>query len=454
MKQVTVKDILEVTGGTLLCGDENYEIINFSTDSRKMQEGYLFVPMLGEKVDGHRFIESALQNGGATFTQEHDEMNDSHPWIRVEDTKKAMQQVARWYRNKMQFPVIAVTGSVGKTTTREMITRVLEAGFHVFHTEGNYNSQVGVPLTIARMAGEEEVAVLEAGMSQVGEMTELEKMIQPKIAVFTNIGVAHIENLGTRDNICKEKMELAKNIDQNGAIFLNGDDAILMEHKEEFKGKVFTYGTSEQCDYQAKDVRTESGKMMFTYVRNGKEMPIVMDVLGQHNVLNALAAFGVAEFLGLSIEKVCHQFEDFKGTRQQVHVLSDYTIIDDTYNASPDSMKASLNVLADMTCSGKKIAVLADMLELGENSEKYHREIGTVVAEKKIDVLYVLGDYSKFLWEQAKQERPVLEGKVFDSREELMNSLKTIIEKGDLILLKGSNGMKLSEIAKGLLASK
>lgn len=451
MKQVTVKDILEVTGGTLLCGEESYEITNFSTDSRNMQEGYLFVPTIGERVNGHRFIESALQNGGATLTQEHDTMEDTHPWIRVEDTKKAMQQIAAWYRGKMEFPVVAVTGSVGKTTTREMITRALEAGFFVFHTEGNYNSQVGVPLTIARMTGEEEVAVLEAGMSQFGEMTELEKMIRPNIVVFTNIGVAHIENLGTQDNICKEKMELAKNVDQNGIVFLNGDDEILMKHRQEFQAKVFTYGTGEQCDYRAKEVRTEQGKTKFTYIRNGKETEIVMDVLGQHNVLNALAAFGVAEFLGLPIEKTCHQFENFKGTRQQVHVLENYTVIDDTYNASPDSMKASLSVLADMKCEGKKIAVLADMLELGEKSEQYHREVGDFLGSQSIDTLYVLGELSTYLLEEAKMKKKELIGLSFTTKEELMQQLERTISKGDCILLKGSNGMKLSEVAKYLL---
>ena len=451
MKQVTVKHILEVTGGTLLCGEESYEITHFSTDSRKMQEGYLFVPILGERVNGHRFIESALEYGGATLTQEHDKKEDTHPWIRVKDTKKAMQQIAGWYRGKMNFPVVAVTGSVGKTTTREMITRALEAGLSVFHTEGNYNSQTGVPLTIARMTGEEEVAVLEAGMSQFGEMTELEKMIRPNIVVFTNIGVAHIENLGTQDNICKEKMELAKNVDANGVIFLNGDDEILMKHQMEFGAKVLTYGTGEHCDYQAKEICTEQGKTMFTYVRNGKETPIIMDVLGHHNVLNALAAFGVAEFLGLPIEKTCHQFENFKGTRQQVHQLETYTVIDDTYNASPDSMKASLRVLADMPCEGKKIAVLADMLELGENSEQYHKEVGEFVANQSIDTLYVLGEMSVFLLEEAKKTKKELVGKSFMTKEDLIKELEEGIGKGDCILLKGSNGMKLSEVAKHLL---
>ena len=451
MREVTVKDIVAITGGKLLCGEETYPITNFSTDSRKMGEGDLFVPIIGERVDGHDFIESALKNGGATLTQKHEKMEDSHPWIFVEDTMKAMQKIASWYRGNMQFPIIAVTGSVGKTTTREMITRALESDFTVFHTEGNYNSQIGVPLTIARMTGEEQVAVLEAGMSQFGEMAQLEKMIRPNVVVFTNIGVAHIENLGTQENICKEKMELAKHVDDTGAIFLNGDDEVLMAHKEEFCGTVITYGTSEHCDYQAKDIRMEDGKMKFTCKRRGEEFEIVMDVLGQHNVLNALAAFGVSEFLGLSLDKVKHQFEQFKGTRQQVHTLPKYTVIDDTYNASPDSMKASIRVLSEMPCKGKRVAVLADMLELGEKSEEYHREVGNFLAKKQIDSLYVFGSMSKYLLEGAKKVNEHLDGKHFTSREELLTFLKDNIKTGDCILFKGSNGMKLSEIVTQFL---
>lgn len=451
MERVTIKDIVNVTGGVLLCGEESYEIKNFCTDSRKMKEHELFVPIIGERVDGHDYIEVALQHGGATLTQKHETMIGSNPWIFVKDTVKAMQQIARWYREKMEFPVVAVTGSVGKTTTREMITRALEAEFSVFHTEGNYNSQVGVPLTIARMTGEEQVAVLEAGMSQVGEMTQLEAMIRPNVVVFTNIGVAHIENLGTQDHICKEKMELAKHIDHNGAIILNGDDAILMAHKEEFLGTVITYGKGSHCDYQAKDIQIRDGKTTFVCVNDGKETAITMDVLGEHNVLNALASFAVCKWIGLSLEQVKHQFEQFQGTRQQVHTVNGYMVIDDTYNASPDSMKASIAVLAHMPCDGKKIAVLADMLELGEKTEQYHREVGAFLGEKQIEELYTLGEYSKALFDEAKKKYPKLEGKTFMDREQLSVTIKQRLQKGDCILLKGSNGMKLSELAKQLL---
>lgn len=451
MKNVTVKDIVEVTGGLLLCGDENYEITNFSIDSRTTKEGDLFIPIVGENVDSHRFIENALQNGGATLTQQHKEKEGTNPWIYVENTMQALQKIAKWYRDKMTFPVVAVTGSVGKTTTREMVTRALESGFHVFHTEGNYNSQIGVPLTIARMIGDEDVAVLEAGMSEFGEMARLEPMISPKYVVFTNIGVAHIENLGSRENICKEKMELAKNVPQDGVVFLNGDDPILMSHRDDFTCKVVTYGTDATCDYYAKDICNEQGQMKFTCVRKGEEFEIILDVLGNHNVLNSLAAFGVAEELGLTMEQVRHQFEHFEGTRQKIHRLTKYTVIDDTYNASPDSMLASLDVLSQMVCDGKKIAVLGDMLELGEKSEEYHRSIGKAKWVQTVQEVYTFGKESKFILEEVKQNNPSVLGEHFEDREQLTEYLKSRVETGDCVLLKGSNGMKLSEVVKKLL---
>lgn len=447
MKEITIKEIVEITNGTLLCGSEEMTITDLSTDSRKMGQGILFVPIIGERVDGHQFIKNALKKGGATLTQEHDNMEDIYPWIRVENTLEAMQKIAAWYRKKMTFPVVAVTGSVGKTTTRELISRALEAEFSVFHTEGNYNSQVGVPMTIARMRGEEEVAVLEAGMSQKGEMAALERMIVPDIVVFTNIGVAHIENLGTQDNICLEKMELAHHMSPNGVVFLNGDDQILMKYSKRIPCRIITYGFSEYCDYRAEQVSVGKGETRFQCIRNGKRYPVTMDVLGKHNVLNVLAAIGVSEYLGLSIEQVVPQFKNFKGLRQQVYEASDYTVIDDTYNASPDSMKAALAVLADMQTKGRKIAVLADMLELGDRSVIFHEEVGRYAAAKNLDELYVYGALSKNILEKAQKVNPSVKGKAFEKREDLETFLDGYFKKGDCILFKGSNGMKLSEIA-------
>ena len=240
MENVTIKDIVEVTGGVLLCGDENKEIREFSIDSREGSEDSIFVPIIGERVDAHRFIEGALSLNGATFTSEHLPADEEKPWeqiaaktgrvkpwIYVKDTVKAMQQVGTFYRNRLSLPVVAVTGSVGKTTTREMIAAALSAGKKVFQTLGNQNSQIGVPLTLSHMSKEDEAAVLEIGMSERGQIETLTTMIRPDIAVVTVIGVSHIAQLKSQENICLEKMDIVKGVPEDGMVFLNGDDPFL-----------------------------------------------------------------------------------------------------------------------------------------------------------------------------------------------------------------------------------
>ena len=224
MEQVTIRDIVKATGGKLLCGNPDKEITGFSIDSREGREDYLFVPIIGERVDAHRFIEGALKINGATLTSEHDEMEDEKPWIRVDDTVKAMQRIGTAYRNRLDLPVVAVTGSVGKTTTREMIAWAMASEKKVFQTIGNQNSQIGVPLTLSRMTAEDEAAVLEIGMSERGQIETLTKMIRPNIAVVTVIGVSHIMQLKSQENICLEKMDIIKGLPEDGKVFLNGDD--------------------------------------------------------------------------------------------------------------------------------------------------------------------------------------------------------------------------------------
>ncbi|MBQ9156261.1 MAG: UDP-N-acetylmuramoyl-tripeptide--D-alanyl-D-alanine ligase, partial [Eubacterium sp.] len=235
MEGITIKDIVTITGGTLLCGDENKEIREFAIDSRQGNEDSIFVPIIGERVDAHRFIDGALAINGATFTQEHEEPLlglAGKPWIRVEDTVKAMQQVGTFYRNKMELPVVAVTGSVGKTTTREMIAHALSADRQVFQTMGNQNSQIGVPLTLSHISREDEVAVLEIGMSERGQIEILTNMIRPDVAVVTMIGVSHIAQLGSQENICLEKMDIVKGLPADGMVFLNGDDPFLAAYRD------------------------------------------------------------------------------------------------------------------------------------------------------------------------------------------------------------------------------
>lgn len=445
MEQVTIADIIEVTGGRLLCGDPSMEIKGFSIDSREGQKDYLFVPIIGENVDAHRFIEGALQINGATLTSEHDEMESDQPWIRVEDTVKAMQQIGTAYRNRLNLPVVAVTGSVGKTTTREMIAWALASEKEVFQTIGNQNSQIGVPLTLSRMTARDEAAVLEIGMSERGQIETLTKMIRPNIAVVTVIGVSHIMQLKSQENICLEKMDIIKGLQEGGKVFLNGDDPFLAPYEGKLEFDTYFYGMGENCHYRAVNISADEEGTNFTMEIKGEgSYPVRIGVLGDHNVQNALAALGIAHQMGLSVEKAAKALESFHGQRQNIVKVNNYTLIEDAYNASPDSMKAAIKVLSGM--QGRKIAVLADMLELGAKEKEYHYEVGTYLGEAGIEELFCVGDLSLCLMEGAKEKAPDMTAQHFKDNKELGDFLQDHLKTDDVVLIKGSNGMKLTEV--------
>ena len=298
MENITIKDIVEACSGQLLCGDENKVIKEFSIDSRSGSEDSIFVPIIGERVDAHKFIDGALKINGATFTSEHDEPLEgfeNKPWIKVADTVEAMQKVGTFYRNRMNLPVVAVTGSVGKTTTREMISTVLASQKKVFQTIGNQNSQIGVPLTLSHLTREDEIAVLEIGMSERGQIEKLTNMIRPNVAVVTMIGVSHIAQLKTQENICLEKMDIVKGLPEDGMVFLNGDDKFLAPYRGKLSHKTFFYGMDKACDYRAGNVHVKDGQTIFHFFyKEGKvvkDMEVVLGTMGEHNVRNALGRF-------------------------------------------------------------------------------------------------------------------------------------------------------------------
>ena len=465
MEDVRVKDIVKAAGGVLLGGDEEMEIKGFSIDSRQGGDHTLFVPIIGEKVDAHRFISGALDINVAALTSEHDEIPEDEAgrdraWIRVDDTVEAMQRIGTWYRERMKLPVVAVTGSVGKTTTREMIAAVLGSGLRVFQTLGNQNSQIGVPLTLSRMSKEDEAAVLEIGMSERGQIEKLTRMIRPDIAVVTVIGVSHIAQLGSQENICQEKMDIVKGLPEDGLIFLNGDDPRLASYRGRLPFRVRFYGMDPSCDYRAEDIRMEGGKTRFTFLYREKDewkrIEAVLSMMGDHNVRNALAGLGIAHEMGLNMKEAVKALACFEGQRLKVLSLPVCTVIDDTYNASPDSMKASLKVLSDMENrpGGRKIAALADMLELGDKERDYHYEVGRFAAGLNLDEVAVYGDLAPESLrgikdrdqEDGASHSPIL--KAFASRGELEEYLLETAGPNDIVLLKGSNGMKLSETVR------
>lgn len=450
MEQITVKEILEATGGRLLCGSPDTPLDHVSIDSRTMKGNDLFVPLVGEKVDAHRFIGQAFDNGAAaTFTSEHDVMEDNRPWIRVSDTKRALQALGAWYRRRLKLPLVGITGSVGKTTTREMVACALSARYRVYKTPANHNSQVGVPITMTEISGQDEIGVIELGMSEPGELTVIAGIAQIQMAVITNIGITHIEQLGSQENIFREKLSIQDGLTEHGILFLNGDDELLKKTTARDGFETIYYGTGENCHYRAADVRLENGYPVFTAVCGDEQVPVRLKVMGTHNVANAMVSLAVASVCGIPMEAAAKQLAEFTGfqNRQQIYHTGGMTIIDDTYNASPVSMKAGLEVLNSIEHSRRRVAVLADMKELGPDSPRYHYEIGTYIAAHPVDKVAVLGELAREIARGVREQAPHILVYEFMDREPLVEWLKTELREGDAVLFKGSNSMELGKVA-------
>ncbi|MCI8268413.1 MAG: UDP-N-acetylmuramoyl-tripeptide--D-alanyl-D-alanine ligase [Lachnospiraceae bacterium] len=451
MEQMTVKEIVEATGGTLLCGDEGIPLVHISIDSQNIQGGELFVPLVGERVDAHKYINQAFAAGAAAvLTSEHDRMEDGRPWIRVADTKKALQAIGSYYRERLTLPLVGITGSVGKTTTREMVAAALSAGRKVYKTPGNKNSQVGVPITLSEITSEDEIGVLELGMSMPGEMTVIARIARVDTALITNVGVTHIEQLGSQENIYREKLKIQDGMKEGGILLLNGDDPLLRDTRARKGCVTLYYGTGENCDYRAEDISLNKGCPRFTAVRGKKRIPVQLKVMGFHNVGNAMAALAVADLYGISLEQAAKKLQEFTGFqgRQQIYERDGVTIIDDTYNASPVSMLAALKVLESMEPAKRRIAVLADMKELGPEAERYHQEIGEWLERHPVDVVLTLGELSRVI-EAGEQCLHFAAGDLNCLYEKLIR----LLQPGDCVLLKGSNSMKLGEVAKKLIGT-
>lgn len=452
MFDMKVKDIIKATGGTLLCGDENTEVKDICIDSRKIKEGDLFVPIIGAKVDAHRFIESVMDVGAATLTSQHSGVVIADkPYIQVHDTEKALQDIGAYIRDRFDIPIIAITGSVGKTTTREMIAAALSANVDVYQTEGNYNSTIGAPITLSKMPEDTKNVVLELGIGKEGDMDILTNMVRPSIAVVTMIGVAHIEHLKTQENICAEKLAITKGLMPDGVLFLNGDDPMLAAMRGKTGVKTIYYGTADWCDYRAENIHMVKYQYAYEFVHGDERIPVVLNTLGRHNVINSLVGMAITDYMGYDAKRSAKAFETFCGLRQRlIAIPGKYTIIDDTYNASPDSMKASINVLAELPANGRKIAVFGDMFELGANSEMYHYEVGKYMADKKIDELVVVGELATNIVRGVEDSKSDIKCYSFKDNGEVALYLMSVMEPDDIVLIKGSNGMHLNEIVSNM----
>ena len=456
MKNITVEDILNICNGKLICGNKKDICESFCKDTRILQNGDVYVGIKGENFDGNTLYKQAIENGAKVCILQGIEADEEYiknkevSIILVDDTIKAIGKIANFKRNLYgkDFPVIAVTGSVGKTSTKDIIASVVSEKYKVLKTEGNMNNHIGLPFTILKLK-DEEALVVEMGMNHFGEIDYLTNIAEPNIAVITNIGTSHIGNLGSRENILKAKLEIlnSKNIKN---VVINNDNDLLHKWYEENKNKyeIHTYGIENESNSKAKDIYLMEQSSKFTAITENEKYEITVPVGGEHFVYNALCALTVGRVLGLSKKEIENGIKKFELTKKRMEISKikdNVTIINDSYNASFDSMKAALKYLKDIEGT-RKIAVLGDMLELGSYAEDLHRKVGEEFNKNNIDVLVTVGELAKNINNVVNTK----ENYHFENNKEAESFLNKELKQGDVALFKASNGMKFFEIIEKL----
>ena len=457
MKNITVNDILNVTGGELVIGNKNLVCENFSKDTRLIQENDTYIGIKGDNFDGNLFWEQALQGGAScvivqniNLTIEEKQRYEDKTVIKVNDTLEALYEIARFKRSLYNIPVIAITGSVGKTSTKDIVANVISKKYNTLKTIGNNNNNIGLPFTILKLK-DHEAMVVEMGMNHLGEISLLTSIAMPDICIITNIGTSHIGNLGSRENILKAKLEILEG-NQNPVVIINNDNDLLHDwyEKNNTNWNIKTYGIYNKSDYIARNIELNGDSSKFTCNIDNKDRIVNVPVGGEHFVLNSLCAITVGKELGIKAEDIIKGIEEFSLTQKRMEIKqlnNGIKIINDAYNASFESMKATLNYLSEFK-DNRKIAVLGDMFELGEYSEKLHKKVGAEVAKNHIDILICNGENSKYIAEEAEKcgmkKENIYNAK---NKEEILEILKNISESKDIILFKASNGMKFFELA-------
>lgn len=454
---MTLRQIAAACGGEFCGADDTILATDIVTDSRKITKGSVFVALKGEKFDGHNFVKQSYEMGAVCCIVNSDFENpDGLCVISVVDTYAALRDVAGYYRSCFALPSVAISGSVGKTSTKDMIAEVLNQHYKVLKTEGNFNNEIGLPLTAFRLSREDEIAVFEMGMSAFGEISRLSKIAAPETAVLTNIGFSHIEHLGSQENILKAKLEILDGMSPGGTVILNGDDEFLNNAVENIPFETLTYGIeNKNADMVAYNIQKSAEGTKFDVRVEAEEWHLSVNVPGVHHVYNALSAILVGLLYNMPMEEIVEGIGAFRpsGMRQNAVVLSDKVIIKDCYNASPTSMKSGLEVLSvtppkNIENPCRRVAVLGDMLELGDFAKEAHKSVGTLCCEYDLDCLIAVGPNGRFVAEGA------IEGGfnsselyVFYDNTTAIEHINEILKPNDVILFKGSRGMRLEEIA-------
>ena len=447
--EMDFNELIEAISGDLVvsCNDKKFNKV--CTDTRKIEKGNVFLALKGEKFNANEYVKEAINKGASVVIVDEilfneDELCGLSNVIKVNNTYDALLDLAAYYRKKLNIKVVGVTGSTGKTSTKDLVAAFLSGKYKVFKTKGNFNNHIGMPLMILELDSSYDVAVLEFGMSNLGEIHTLVKCARPDIGMITNIGLSHIENLKTQDNILKAKLEITDYFDKDNLLILNNEDEFLSKvHDKNFR--IEHVGYKNNCDIKAINVEIDEKTTSFT-IKDDKEYRFVLPMVGKHNVLNALLGIAASKELNVSYEEMLEGLKKLEATSMRLEFIKKdkITIINDAYNASPDSMKAALDVLNNCTAK-RKVAILGTMRELGDESERAHEEVARY-AKDKIDLLIVTGEYSKN-YKIGFDNNAI---QIYNTKEELINNLSKVIKEGDAIVVKASRGMKYEDIVKAL----
>ena len=459
MHRIYVEDIVRECNGELIIGDPKKECIDFCKDTRLIKENDVYIGIKGENFDGNKFYDKAFDNGASVCILDNIEDIDINKYkdktiIKVEDSIIALGKIAAYKRSLYNIPVIAVTGSVGKTSTKDMIASVLETKYNVLKTKGNLNNNIGVPLTILELK-KHDCLIVEMGMNHLNEISYLTKIAKPTIAVITNIGTAHIGNLGSRENILKAKLEILEELDENGVLFINNDNDLLHKEYNNLKNKyeVKTIGIDNASDYIAYNIKEDITGSIFTIKDNDIEENIQVNVATRPFIYNSLMGYAIGKELNIENDLIKKGISNLKLTAHRLEKKINkrgVTIIDDTYNASYDSMKSALELLGKS--NNRKIAILGDMLELGDYTEEIHRKIGEDVVNNNIDILITVGNFSLYIKDEALKKGFNKDNIYsFEKQEDTYNLLNNILKEGDLVLVKGSHAINLNKLVEEMM---
>ncbi len=450
MEGLSIGEIAASAQGVLVNSGSEMLVNGVSIDSRRVNPGDMFIALVGESFDGHDFISKAVENGAAVVVTQKPLEDSGIPYVLVKDTLRALQDIARYYRGKFQIPFVAVTGSSGKTTTKDMIASVLSQRYKVLKTEGNFNNAIGLPLTLLKLQYDHEIAILEMGMNSQGEISLLSDIVRQDIGVISNVGNAHIEKLGSRENILKAKLEIFDYFDKHSTAIINGDNDMLADFTSEGY-KVVRYGLEKSNDLYAFGIKEKGEEGIdFSVSLDGAEESFTVLLPGMHNVYNALSAIAVARLFDMKAEDIQKGLLSFKPSKMRMDIVntkSGIKIINDAYNANPESMRAAINVLQSLKSGGRSVCISGDMLELGDVSQKEHYDIGTYAASLGVDIIAAVGNFSDAVKRGAAAFGMDKDNiYAFPQKEEAASIMCEIIKPGDVVLVKGSRAMKMEYI--------